>query len=153
MFNLKSATSIRVSRWMSVLLFASLFLSLPIVAPQLALRANAATAINAITSATWNSLSAAGSFSSTAQSANYTAANGWNVLQNGNVDDGFVTVPFPAGFTTTFNSTQYSTAYISSNTYITFTGGSGQYSGLTASSPALPGVHFCSGDDSFNYVA
>jgi hypothetical protein len=38
--------------------------------------------------------------------------------------------------------------YISSNTYVTFGRGSGQYSGLGANGPAIPGVHIAGSDNS-----
>ena len=57
-----------------------------------------------------------------------------------------VTFPF------SFNGINYDSVYVGSNTYLTFGGGSSQYSGLAANSPALPGVHMCSADNSYQRV-
>lgn len=50
------------------------------------------------------------------------AAKGWQVLQNATLDDSFVTVPLPFNFK--IDNTNYSTAYVGSNAYITFGAGS-----------------------------
>jgi hypothetical protein len=76
--------------------------------------------------------------------------SGWTGLQNSSVDDSFVTVTIP---TFTINSTAYTTAYIGSNTYITFGSGSTNYSGLSSSNPALNKIHMGSADNSYQRVA
>lgn len=62
------------------------------------------------------------------------------------------TAPSDLTFPTSFNGTSYNSVYIGSNTYITFGGGSSAYSGLSASNPALPGVHMCAADNSYQKV-
>jgi|GEM_PF-3863042 len=76
--------------------------------------------------------------------------SGWTTHINASVDDSFVQIPL--GFNTSFNGSTYSSAFISSNTYITFGSGSGNYSGLSASNPAIPGVHMCAADNSYQKV-
>jgi hypothetical protein len=72
------------------------------------------------------------------------------LVQNGSVDDGFVTVVLP--FAIRYLGVSYSTIYIGSNSYATFTAGSSQYSGLSASSPALPGIRINAADNSYQRV-
>lgn len=62
------------------------------------------------------------------------------------------TAPSSLTFPTSFNGTSYNSVYIGSNTYITFGGGSSNYSGLSASNPNLPGVHMCAADNSYQKV-
>jgi hypothetical protein len=50
-------------------------------------------------------------------------------------DDGFFTLNLP--FNTFFNGTSYSQIHIGTNSYATFGGGSGAFSGLSASNPAF----------------
>ena len=83
-------------------------------------------------------------------SATLSDTTGWTVSQNGSVDDGYKQITL--GFNTSFNTTSYSSVYIGSNTYITFGSGSGNYSGLSASNPAIPGVHMCAADNSYQKV-
>jgi hypothetical protein len=74
----------------------------------------------------------------------------WTSLQNGSVDDSYVTVTIAP---TTYFGTSRTTAYIGSNAYITFGGGSGQYSGLSNTVPALDKFMFNSADRSYQRVA
>ena len=60
--------------------------------------------------------------------------------------------PSSLTFPTSFNGTAYNSVFIGSNTYITFGGGSNNYSGLSASNPNLPGVHMCAADNSYQKV-
>ncbi|MEK7546453.1 MAG: Ig-like domain-containing protein [Patescibacteria group bacterium] len=85
-------------------------------------------------------------------SANATLSptTGWSQIQNASVDDAFKTVAM--GFSTSFNGTSYSTVYIGSNTYITFSAGSSVYSSLSASNPNKPGVHLAAADNSYQRV-
>jgi len=76
--------------------------------------------------------------------------SGWTGWNNGSVDDSFVTITIP---TFTINSTAYTTAYVGSNTYITFGSGSTNYSGLSASNPALNKIHMGSSDNSYQRVS
>ncbi len=67
----------------------------------------------------------------------------------GSTDDGFSTRALP--FNVNFYGTLYSTAYVSTNTYITFSAGSTLYSGLSLGPtpvPALPAIHMGSADNS-----
>lgn len=61
-------------------------------------------------------------------------------------DDGYWRVPLP--FNITYLSTSYSDVYIGTNTYITFGGGSTNYSGLDATNPALPKIMISCADNS-----
>jgi hypothetical protein len=68
---------------------------------------------------------------------------------SGTTDDGFSTRSLP--FSVKFYGTSYSTAYVGTNTYITFTAGSVNFSGLTLGptpNPALPAIHLGSADNS-----
>jgi len=67
----------------------------------------------------------------------------------GSTDDGFSTRALP--FSVNFFGTSYSTAYVGTNTYITFNAGSTLYSGLSLGptpTPALPSIHLGSADNS-----
>jgi hypothetical protein len=77
--------------------------------------------------------------------------SGWTGLQNSSVDDSFVSVPL-AFSTWTINSTAYSTAYVGSNTYITFGSGSTVFSGLSASNPSLNKFMLGAADNSYQRV-
>jgi hypothetical protein len=76
---------------------------------------------------------------------------GWTSIQNGNNDDGNVTASIP--FTFTFNGTNYTAAFIGSNGYITFGSGSSNYSGLSASNPAINKIMMAAGDNSYQRIA
>ena len=68
---------------------------------------------------------------------------------SGTTDDGFSTRALP--FSVNFYGTSHSTAYIITNTYITFIAGSASYSGLSLGptpTPALPAIHLGSADNS-----
>lgn len=60
--------------------------------------------------------------------------------------------PASNAFPFTFNGQSYNSVFVGSNTYLTFGGGSRNYSALSASNPALPGVHVCSRDNSYQRV-
>ena len=62
------------------------------------------------------------------------------------------TLPGGAGFPISFNGTTYNEVYVGSNSFLTFGGGSSSYSGLGTSNPALPSVHICAGDWSYQTV-
>ena len=76
--------------------------------------------------------------------------SGWTGLQDGSIDDSFVTVTIP---TFTINSTAYTTAYVGSNTYITFGNGSTNYSSLSSSNPSLNKIHMGAADNSYQRVS
>lgn len=86
---------------------------------------------------------------------NSSAANwvpsGWTSLQNANSDDANVTAS--TSFTFTFNGTNYTAAYIGSNGYITFGGGSSSFSGLSAIDPGFNKIFLAAGDNSYQRVA
>lgn len=77
--------------------------------------------------------------------------SGWTGLQNASVDDAFVTVPL--GFTFYMAGTAYTTAYVGSNSYLTFGSGSTNYSSLSASNPAFPKFAFGASDNSYQRVS
>jgi len=62
------------------------------------------------------------------------------------------TAPTDTTFPVTFNGSNYNNVFIGSNTYITFGSGSSAYSSLSASNPAIPGVHMCADDNSYQRV-
>lgn len=65
---------------------------------------------------------------------------------SGSQDDGFWTVPLP--FPVTFIGTTYNTIYVGTNTYITFGGGSSNYSQLGATNPPFPKIMISCADNS-----
>ena len=85
-------------------------------------------------------------FNSKAQAIDYSpnGTAGLTLVYNGAVDDTFWTVNLP--WTVSFLGSTYGTVYVSSNAYITFSAGSGQYSGFSASSPAGPKINVYPGD-------
>jgi hypothetical protein len=64
----------------------------------------------------------------------------------GGQDDGYWTVPLP--FSISFLNQTYNTVYIGTNTYITFGGGSANYSQLSSSNPAFPKIMISANDNS-----
>ena len=61
-------------------------------------------------------------------------------------DDDYWTLTLPWIFT--YLGTSYTTLYVGTNSYITFTAGSTQYSGFSASSPVLPKILIAAADNS-----
>ena len=76
---------------------------------------------------------------------------GWTSLQNAYADDAFVSQSL--GSAILFNNISQNTVYIGSNFYITFGGGSTNYSGLSTTNPALDKIMMNSGDRSYQRVA
>ncbi len=76
---------------------------------------------------------------------------GWTSIQNGSVDDGFLTQALNNNIL--FNNISQNTAYIGSNMYITFGAGSSLYSALSSTNPALDKIMMNSGDRSYQRVA
>lgn len=74
---------------------------------------------------------------------------GYTSLQNGSVDDSFVSLTMAA---TTIMGTSRNIAYIGSNCYITFGAGSSLYSGLSTTNPALDKFMFNAADRSYQRV-
>lgn len=76
--------------------------------------------------------------------------SGWTNLQNGSVDDSFVTVPITS--TTILGTAGRTSAFVGSNHYITFGSGSTVYSPISSTSPAVDKFMFNSGDRSYQRV-
>ena len=85
-----------------------------------------------------------------ASSAGSWPPTNWTSIQNGTVDDNFVSVTISP---TTFFGTSRTTAYISSNAYITFGVGSGEYRSLNATEPPYDKFMFNAADRSYQRVA
>lgn len=81
----------------------------------------------------------------------YPPTGSWTGIQNASVDDGFLTITLP--FTFYIAGGGYTTTYMGSNTYLTFSSGSSLYSGLSASNPALPKFMFGAADNSYQRVS
>lgn len=75
---------------------------------------------------------------------------GWTNLQNGSVDDNFVTVAHTA---TTVLGTSRTVMYPGSNSYITWGAGSSNYSALSTANPAQDKIMIGSADRSYQRVA
>ena len=76
---------------------------------------------------------------------------GWTGIQNASIDDGWVSLSLP--FTFYIAGGGYTTTYMGSNTYLTFSSGSTLFSGLSASNPALPKFMFGAADNSYQRVS
>jgi hypothetical protein len=68
----------------------------------------------------------------------------------GNNDDGFWTLNLP--FNIEYLGNSYSTIYVGTNHYLTFTSGSTIYNGLSANSPNLPKIMWCAADNSVQRI-
>lgn len=119
------------------------------------------------TSYVWNSTGTSPTFTSSAtyQNGSIVAGNalpslgttsvaswppaGYTSLQNGSVDDSFVTVTIAA---TTIMGTSRTSAFIGSNAYITFGSGSSAFSSLSTTNPALDKFMFNASDRSYQRV-
>lgn len=77
--------------------------------------------------------------------------SGWTGIQNASVDDSFLTISLP--FTFYIAGSGYTTTYMGSNTYLTFSAGSSIFSSLSASNPALPKFMFGAADNSYQRVS
>jgi hypothetical protein len=64
----------------------------------------------------------------------------------GTNDDGYWALALP--FIISYNGTSYNSVFIGTNSYITFSGGSTQYSNLSASNPALQKIMISAADNS-----
>ncbi len=83
-------------------------------------------------------------------SATLSPSTGWTQTVSSNFDDANHKITF--GFNTSFNGNSFDGVFVSSNTYLTFGTGSSSYSGLSASNPAIRGVHMCADDNSYQKV-
>ncbi len=81
--------------------------------------------------------------------ATLSPTTGWTQVVSSNFDDANIQISWA---TTTFNNVNYTSIFVGSNTYITFGSGSNLYASLSASNPALPGVHMCASDNSYQKV-
>jgi len=81
----------------------------------------------------------------------YPPTGSWTGIQNASVDDAFLTIALP--FTFYLAGTGYTTTYMGSNSYLTFSAGSTIFSGLSASVPALPKFMFGAADNSYQRVS
>ena len=80
--------------------------------------------------------------------------SGWTGIQNASVDDNFLTISLP--FTFYIAGSGYTTTYMGSNTYLTFSAGAseyGQLGALGATRPPVPKFHFGSADNSYQRVS
>ena len=68
----------------------------------------------------------------------------------GNNDDGYWNLTLP--FNITYLGATYTTIYVGTNFYLTFTDGSTIYSGISVSSPNLPKIMLCCGDRSVQRI-
>ena len=102
---------------------------------------------SSLNSASITSISAAFVGSS---SATLSPTTGWTQTWSSSADDSNHKISF--GWNTSFNTSNYDGVYVGSNTYLTFGSGSSLYSGLSASVPAIPGVHMCAADNSYQRV-
>lgn len=76
--------------------------------------------------------------------------DGWTRIRDATADDAFIAVTaWP--FTFTLDGTGYTSAFVGSNSYITFGNGSNVFN-VSASIPALPKIHFGSADNSYQRV-
>ena len=78
-------------------------------------------------------------------------ASGWTSLISASGDDANISVALP--FTWTYNGTGCTAFFPNSNFYITFGSGSNDYSGLSASFPALDKIFFAGADNSWQRVS
>jgi hypothetical protein len=78
-------------------------------------------------------------------------ATNWTSIVSASADDTFTNVSLP--FTWTYNNTGYTAFFPNSNFYITFGSGANDYSGLSASSPALNKIYFAGTDNSWQRVS
>lgn len=69
---------------------------------------------------------------------------------NGNNDDGYWTLSLP--FNISYFGNTYNTIYVGTNHYLTFTGGSTIYTGISASNPNLPKICWCAADNSVQRI-
>jgi hypothetical protein len=81
----------------------------------------------------------------------YPPTGSWTGIRNASDDDNFLTISLP--FTFYIAGTGYTTTYMGSNTYLTFSAGSSIFNSLSASVPAVPKFHFGAADNSYQRVS
>jgi hypothetical protein len=80
--------------------------------------------------------------------------SGWTGIQNASDDNNFLTISLP--FTFYIAGSGYTTTYMGSNTYLTFSAGASEYGNLGtlgATRPPVPKFHFGSADNSYQRVS
>lgn len=77
-------------------------------------------------------------------------SNAVTIPSTGNNDDGFFTVALP--WTVTFNGSNYDVAYVGTNSYLTFGGGSTSYSSISPSNPPFDKICVSSRDNSVQRI-
>ena len=94
-------------------------------------------------------------------SATLSPNTGWTILSTVSRDDEWLNIAL--GFNIIFEGSTYNTIQIHSNTYILFnnagvtspvddTTNFSIYAGITPGNPAIPGIHMCSKDNSYQYI-
>lgn len=84
----------------------------------------------------------------------YPPTASWTGIQNVSADDAFLTINLP--FTFYIAGSGYTTTYMGSNTYLTFSAGATEYGNLGAlgaTRPPVPKFHFGSADNSYQRVS
>jgi len=84
----------------------------------------------------------------------YPPTGSWTGIQNASVDDNFLTINLP--FTFYIAGSGYTTTYMGSNTYLTFSAGASEYGNLGAlgaTRPPVPKFHFGAADNSYQRVS
>jgi hypothetical protein len=86
------------------------------------------------------------SFNTTVKALTYSpnGTSGLNLVYNGGIDDGFLTVSLP--WTINFLGSNYSTVYVGTNGYITFSSGNNTYYSFSPSNPGGPHISIIPGD-------
>ena len=86
------------------------------------------------------------SFNTTVKAITYSpnGTSGLNLVYNGGIDDSFFTVNLP--WTVSFLGSNYGTAYVGTNGYITFSSGNNTYYSFSPSNPGGPHISIIPGD-------
>ncbi len=86
------------------------------------------------------------SFNTTVKALTYSpnGTSGLNLVYNGGIDDSFFTVNLP--WTVSFLGSNYGTAYVGTNGYITFSSGNSTYYSFSPSNPGGPHISIIPGD-------
>ena len=86
------------------------------------------------------------SFNTTVKAITYSpnGTSGLNLVYNGGIDDSFFTVNLP--WTVSFLGSNYGTAYVGTNGYITFSSGNNIYQGFSPANPGGPHISIIPGD-------
>lgn len=93
---------------------------------------------------------AADSIELTARTVSLNGTTGLTMIVNASLDDANILITLP--FSVTFNGVSYTNVYVGSNGYLTFGAGSSVFNSLSASNPAIPGIHINARDGSYQRV-